>query len=216
MKLTSTEQYLLDFARVQFGEHLSQFLLAGLGEGNLGQRERFTITYEGDDNAALKRQVQVITHEPLDGSSLLPQRRDPLVLLALLHLLFNGEQASPNSLEYKQEDVLSLLGWKDTKKARTEIDEAVRRYFLLNFKWKMNKRELARRKLSFYTSSEGLISENNIVNEEDADSGQIKRVSNRVVFNEHFIEHLRGRSSFGVDWRTARSVVLKFPSRQSA
>ncbi len=216
MKLTPSEQHLIDFAREQFGEYLSQFLLTGLGEDKLGQRGRFTIAYNGDDNARLKRQVQVITHEPLDGSSLLPRRRDPLVLLALLHLLPNGDQASPNSLEYKQEDVLSLLGWKDTKKARREIDEAVRRYFLLTFKWKMNKHELARRKLSYSTSSEGLISENNIVNEEDADSVQRKRVFNRVVFNDYFMEQLRGRSLFGIDWKGVRSVLLKFPSRQSA
>jgi hypothetical protein len=214
IKLSNSERSLLSFARAEFGEHLTQFLLAGLGEEKVGQRWRFTITYADSNGPTLKRLVQVITHEPMDGSSLLPCGRDPLVLLALLHLLLNSDHASSNSLEYRQEDVLSILGWRDTRKARREIDEAIKRYFMLSYKWKMNKSEMARQRLSFYTSNEGLISESNFLNEEDANAGQMKRIFNRVVFNEHFIEQLLNQSLFGIDWSNVRSVSLKFPSRK--
>ena len=212
MRLSTSEQRLLDFSRERFGESLSQFLLAGLGEEPLGQRWRFTISYADDENAVLKRQVEVITYEPADGSSFLPRGRNPLVLAALLRLLLTGDPASPITLRFEPEEVLSLLGWKDTRKAGGEIDEAVRRYFMLTYKWKMNKSELTRRKLRFYTSDENMISETNILSEEDA-NGQMRRVVSQVVFNEHFIEHLIGRSLFGIDWNTVRSVLLRFTSK---
>jgi hypothetical protein len=207
MKLSAPEQRLLDFAREQFGEHLSQFLLTGLGERQVGQRGRFTISYASGVNAALKRHVEVITYEPADGSSYLPRARNPIVLLALLYLLMNGNQGSLNVLHYEQEDVLSLLGWKDTHRSRREIEEAVERYFLLMYKWKMNKSELHRDGLTFFTANEAMISAH-----ESIDTGDGK--SARVVFSEHFIEQLLSRSLFGVDWNNARSVLLKSPSRK--
>lgn len=164
MKLSGPEQRLLDFAHGQFGGHLTLFLLAGLGEEAVGQRGRFTITYTSGKSASLKRHVEVITYEPADGSSYLPRGRNPLVLLALLYLLMNAEQGSLNILRYEQEDMLSLLGWKDTLKARWEVDEAVKRYFLLTYQWKMNKDELLRERLTFYTANEALSELNALVN----------------------------------------------------
>jgi hypothetical protein len=207
MKLSTPEQRLLDFAREQFGEHLSQLLIAGLGEEQVGQRGRFTITYTSSENVALKRHVEVITYEPADGSSYLPRGRNPLVLVALLHLLMTGNQGTLNMLRYEQEEVLSLLGWKDSRKARRDIDEAVKRYFLLTYQWKMNKSELRRERLTFYTVNEALISAHETISREGGKSA-------RVVFNEHFIEHLLSRSLFGIDWNNVRSVLLKSPSRK--
>jgi hypothetical protein len=206
MKLTSPEQRLLDFAREQFGEHLRQFLLAGLGEENLGQRGHFIITYNGDENAVLKRHVEFITYEPANGSSFLPRGRHPLILIALLYLLVNGNQGSPNTLRYELTDVLSLLGWKNTKKARREIDEAEGRYFKLTYQWKMNDNELVEAKLNSFTANEAMLSEYESI---DTDDGK----STRLVFNDYFIEQLLSRSLFGIDWNNIRSVLFKFPSR---
>jgi hypothetical protein len=207
MRLSASEQRLIDFAREQFGEHLSQFLLAGLGEEEVGQRGRFTITYAGSENSLLERHVEVITYEPADGSSYLPCGRHPLVLLALLHLLINGGQGSLNALRYEQSEVLSLLGWSDTEEASGDVDEAVARYFKLTYQWKMNQSELANAGLSFYTADETMISESTSI---DAEDGK----STRVVFNEHFIEQLLNRSLFGIDWNNVRSVLRQFPSRK--
>lgn len=207
MKLSIPEQRLLDFSREQFGEHLSQFLLASLGEEEIGQRGRFTITYTSGENSFLERYVEVITYEPADGSSYLPRGRHPLALLALLHLLMNGGQGSLNALRYEQSAVLSLLGWKDTRKARREIDEAVERYFKLTYQWKMNRSELANAGLSFYTADEAVISESTSIDTEDGKS-------THVIFNEHFIECLLGRSLFGIDWNNVQSVSHQFPSRK--
>lgn len=204
MNLSAPEQRLVDFAREQFGEQLSQFLLAGLGVENEGQRWHFAITYTGSDGAELLRQVEVITYEPLDGTSYLPRGRNPLVLIALLHLLINGSQGSLNTLRYEQADMLSLLGWKNTQEARREIDEAVARYFKLTYQWKMNDSELAAAKLDFYTTDETMLSEYTSIDTEDGKSA-------RVVFNEHFIEHLLGRSLFGIDWKAVKSMERFLP-----
>jgi len=205
MNLSAPEQRLLDFAREQFGEQLSQFLLAGLGEEIVGQRGCFDITYDSSENAVLKRHVEVITYEPADGSSYLPCGRHPLVLITLLHLLLKEDQASSNNLHYEQKDVLRLLGWKDTQKAREEIEEAVKRYFFLTYKWKMNKGELTRSKLSFYEADCSLISENKLIDEEAREPGR-ERLLNQAIFNEHFIKQLLCRSLFSIDWSNVRSI----------
>jgi hypothetical protein len=207
MNLSVPEQRLVDFAREQFGEQLSQFLLAGLCVENNGQKWHFAITYTGSDGAELLRQVEVITYEPLDGTSYLPRDRNPLVLIALLHLLMNSSQGSLNTLQYEQADVLSLLGWQDTRKARREIDEAEERYFKLTYQWKMNDSELAAGGLNFFTTNETMLSEYTSIDMEDGKSA-------RVVFNEHFMEHLLGRSLFGIDWSNVQSVLLEFPSNK--
>jgi hypothetical protein len=208
MKLSAPEQRLVDFAREQFGDQLCQFLLAGLGEEKLGQRGRFNITYASGENSVLKRQVEVITYEPSDGSSYLPRGRNPLVLIALLHLLMNGDHGSLNTLRCEQGKVLSLLGWEDTEEARGEVDEAVARYFKLTYQWKMSQSELGGAGLSFYTVDEAMISEHTSIDREDGKS-------THVIFSERFIEQLLGRSLFGIDWNNVRSVLLKFPSNHT-
>lgn len=206
MRLSAHEQRLLDFGRDQFGEHLSQFILAGLGEGAISQRGRFTIAYVSGENVALKRRVEALTYEPEDGSSYLPCGRHPLVLLALLRLLMNGDQGSLHTLRYEQKEVLSLLGWKDIRRAYMETEEAIERYFLLTYEWKMNKKELAHRGLAFYTASESIISEYQTIDEEIGESAQEDRIFNKVIFNAHFIEQLRRRELFGIDWNYIRSL----------
>ena len=208
MKLSVPEQRLLAFARETFGERLTEFLTAGLGEDVTSQRWRFRISYAGGEGATLKRRLEVITYEPTDGSSYLPRRRDPLVLIALLRLLLEGDHISSNLLRYKQEDVLSLLGRKDSPKAREEIDGAVRRYFLLIYQWKMNRSELKNRNLAFYNSQENMISECEFLDSEAEGSDRVERVLNRIVFNQHFIERLLSRSLFGVEWDQVRSVKI--------
>jgi hypothetical protein len=122
------ERRLLKFALDTFGEMLGQFLLTGLGKKKVGQRWNLTITFTGDGGTAQERHLRVITHEPLDGESLLPRDRDPLVLLALLRLLLHRRRDAKPILTYQQEDVLHLLRWGDTVEARREIDGAIERY----------------------------------------------------------------------------------------
>lgn len=200
MELSAPERRLVDFASGRFGEPLTQFLLAGLGEVRLSQRRGFTITYVGSEGQYLRRRVQVLTHEQEDGPTLLPSLRDPLVLLALLRLLPEDDQKSRYSLSYGLGDILRLLDWRDTRKARGEVDEAVERYSLLTYIWEIDSAELAHRNLSIYKTRESMISQFQTIDHED------ERASNLVVFNPHFIENLERRSLFGVDWDRVQSL----------
>lgn len=211
---TRHERRLLKFALDTFGDYLTQFLLMGLGDKNIGQRRSFTIAYVGAGGATLKRQVQVITYEPLDGQSFLPQGRDPLILLALLFLL-NQHQVIKSTLFYNLEEVLSLLGWRNSDESRQEIDDATRRYFLLNYMWKMNRAELASHGLSFYTANESMVSAHETTGEDVGADKQIERATDRLTFNEFFIRGLSERALFKVDWNRVQSIkIVSSPVRR--
>jgi hypothetical protein len=176
-----------------------------LGEEGAGRRWLFTITYAGGDGARLQRRVEAISHEPADGPALFPRRRDPLVLLALLRLLLSGGHASWYELSYDRRDVLSLLGWGDSREEASEIDEAVERYSLITFRWGMSRAELARSNLSSYTAKEGVISEYRTIDEGEQE-GQMRRVVNWAVFSSQFIEGLKRRTLFEINWNRVTSV----------
>lgn len=207
MKLSAAELYIIDFARVEFGERLAEFFLAGLGEVVTAQGWRFNISYTDEEGAKLKRRVEVITYEPLNGKSYLPRRRDPLVLLALFHLLLRGDHIAPNRMRFKQDDVLSLLGWKGTQKDLRDIDEALKRYFLLTFKWEMNKSELKHQGITNHSSQETMLTEHEIIEANKDDGSEIERIVNRVVFNEDFIQQLQSRSLFDINWNSVLGIT---------
>lgn len=217
MELSAPERWLLDISCARFGEQLTRLLTAGLGEENVGQRWRFTITYKGTGGRLAKRYVEAISHEPEDAPALLPRGRDPLVLLALLQLLEGGVSEPRYTLTYDLTDVLSILGWGDTSEARAEIDGAIRRYFFLMFSWKMGRAELACEGLAFYTAIERVVSECEVVNEGREDQ---RRVLNRVIFNSNFVERMTGARLFGVDWNCVSSVsrvmMRDYPTTRSA
>ena len=200
------EQNLIDFALEEFSASLTQFILAGLGEETTVQRWHFTITFMGESGTLEKRHVHIITHEPADGSSCLPRARDPLVLLALLRLLLHNRKQDNHVLVFQEEEVFKLLGWEDSDEARQEIDEAIYRYSLLMYKWQMNRSELTRRGLSYYTSNAQALSEYRTLDKKPEEGGQTKRVYNSVRFSETLIDGLLGRSLFGVGWNRVTSI----------
>lgn len=210
-ELLSDRQNLVGFACEEFGEALTRFLLTGFGEVPAAQRWYFTITFTDSEGTAQERRLEAITYEPTDGQSFLPRGRDPLVLLALLRLLFASSQQSEVSLFYSRHEVLRLLGREELEGRQGEINEAVRRYALLMYGWEMSRGELAGKRLSFYTAREQVISGYSNVSElddEEQADRQIEKEPNEITFNQYFIEGLKRRSLFGVDWNTVQSVDL--------
>lgn len=206
MKLTAPEQRLLDFAHEQFGEPLAQFLLAGLAEDGTAQSWLFTVQFT-NDGATLHREIQVSAGKQPDGPDRLPQRREPLVILALLKLLILRNQISSASLSYNLEEILEVLGWKDTARSRRLIDEAVERYSSLMYRWALSADELALRRLSFYNSTECFVSGFSRLDEEGKHGDDVIRVINRIDFSKEFLEGLRQRSLFEIDWNTVQSII---------
>ncbi len=207
MGLTEREQHLVDFALEQFGEPLSQFLLAGLGREERTKSRILTITFAGTGDAVLRRDVQISVNELPGASGFLPRMRDPLVILALLKLLLPECRMGSATLFYEHRDVLNHLKWEDTPESIRYIDEAVERYADLTYRWTLSGEEMADRNISFHRSKEILISGYSFDDITEGDGKQPKRVANHVDFSASFIEQLTRKTLFEIDWNSVLSVT---------
>jgi hypothetical protein len=205
-RLSDREQQLLTFALDRFGEQLIRFVLAGLGAEATEPRWRFAVAYTDGAGSVYERRVEVITHEPSDGSSLLPRGRDPLALLALLHLILPDSQGMTTHLRYAQRDVLEVLGWDDSEETRRELDDAIGRYSSLTYLSEAEGAELGHLNLASYKIRECPISSFSTMDEEAGEEGSVRRVFNQVVFNESFVTGLVRRSLLEIDWDRVTSV----------
>lgn len=120
---TEAEHDLLDTARRVLGGNLSEFLLSGLGEQHHARR-RYTATSIREHDLGLTYQLEVIA-ETEKG---LPGGRDPVVMAALLHLLFTAGRVQDKVI-YSEGDLLAVLSWPDTRESRLAVNAAIERYY---------------------------------------------------------------------------------------
>lgn len=120
---TEAEQDLLDTARRVLGGNLYEFLLSGLGEPH-HPRRRFTTKSIRAHGPGLSYQLEVIA----ESEKGLPGGRDPLVMAALLHLLWTCEKGR-DEVVIREEQLLGILSWPDTRESRAAIEAAVERYY---------------------------------------------------------------------------------------
>lgn len=120
---TESEQDLLDTARRVLGVNLSEFLLCGLGEPHKPRR-LYTARSAKEHGPGLTFQLEVVS----DSEEELPGGRDPLVMAALLHLLWTGERGR-DEVVFRDEELLERLAWPDTPESRCSIGDAVERYY---------------------------------------------------------------------------------------
>lgn len=123
LNTTEDERELLDSARRVLGGNLSEFLLCGLNELH-HTRRRFAAHSIRAHGPGLTHQLEVIG----ESDAGLPGGRDPLVMAALLHLLWTGERGR-DEIIFRDEVVLERLGWADTRESRLDIEAAVERYY---------------------------------------------------------------------------------------
>lgn len=199
LQLSDRERGLLGFTLDLCGEHLSSFLLTGLGEHTTSRRRRFTITFMPPAGTLYEREVRVIAYKRGGVSTpSLPRHKEPLMMAALLRLLIDERKMSSFTMAYQQEEVLWMLGWDVTEETREALDEAVRRYDSLHYEWALSKHELAAEGLDFYEGEASFISGYAYENAEV--TGETRRVSNEVKYAEEFVRELIGHSLFGVNW----------------
>lgn len=206
--LNQQERRLLKFALGRFGEPLSRLLLTGLGEDETLRRRIFTVTFDDRQGARYKRRVSVTAEEGAEGLPLcLPCGREPLVMLAFLHLLIEGRRLSSFVLSYEQGEVLRLLGWEDTEEARQSLDDTVARYFCLDYRWELSREELAAQGLAFYHAASRLVSGSG--SDSVVEGGRVLRARSEVTFSEVFVTELLGCSLFGVNWGSVHKVEVE-------
>jgi hypothetical protein len=204
LPLSGEERLLLGFALDRFGEPLTKFLLAGLGDEEAVSGRLFTVTVADTPGALSSRNIRVRADYRPDIARCLPRRKEPLVVLALLWLLMVGRRMSSFTLSYHQEEVLGLLGWEDTRASQLKIDEAVKRYISLYYEWSLGEQEMEENKLSSYEELARFISGRGC--ETIGEAGEVKRVSSYVEFGEVFVREMLSRSLFGINWDGVSSV----------
>lgn len=120
---TEAERDLLGTARRVLGVNLSEFLLSGLDEPHQSRR-LYTARSIRENGPGLTFQLAVVS----DSGEGLPGGRDPLVMAALLHLLWTGGKGR-DEVVFRDEALLERLSWPDTTDSRRSISEAVERYY---------------------------------------------------------------------------------------
>jgi hypothetical protein len=193
------ERRLLRFALETFGGSLSRFLLSGLGEEEEGRAWLFTVTYTDRENVPRRRELRIQADDLPEEVTILPRQREPLVILALLWLLLERTPFSPR-IFYHRTEVLEVLGWKDIPANRQAVDEAVERYRNLSYTWTVFGKGTAEIGRARGRGWARFISGYGYRGEEDAETGERRRLSNRVDFAAEFISELTSRSLFGVNW----------------
>lgn len=120
---TDDEEELLDFTRRVLGGNLSAFMLCGLGEPHHPRRS-FTATSVRTGRPGGAYRLEVVS----ESDAGLPGGRDPLVMAALLHLLWTGGKGRDEVI-FRDEGLLEILSWPDTRESRSAVESAVERYY---------------------------------------------------------------------------------------
>jgi hypothetical protein len=120
---TGAKHDLLDTARRVLGDNLFEFLLSGLGEPHYPRR-RYTATSIRGHGPGVTYQLEAVG-ESRKG---LPSGRDPVVMAALLHLLWTGGRGQ-DEVVFSEEELLGTLSWPDTRESRLAVEAAIERYY---------------------------------------------------------------------------------------
>lgn len=117
--LNASERGLLRFALDRFGEPLAAFLLTGLGGDVTARRRRFTVAFDDRQGARYERRITVTAEPRARGlRPRLPRGKEPLAMLAFLHLLVEGRKLSSFAMRYEPAEVLQVLGWETPRRLR--------------------------------------------------------------------------------------------------
>jgi len=120
---TEAEHDLLDTARRVLGVNLSGFLLSGLGDPHHPRRHYTALSIRAHGPGLIYR-LEVLS----ESEKGLPGGRDPLVMAALLHLLWTGERGR-DEIVFRDEVLLERLSWPDTPDSQLSIAAAIERYY---------------------------------------------------------------------------------------
>lgn len=179
----------------KLGEHLRTLLLAGHGETAPGGRRSLTVT----SAAGEEWRVDMTSR----GGGPLPHGEDPVVLAALLNLLFRRREE--RTAAFRPSELLRLLGWADSLHNREALEDAIRRYHDVSYT------------LSKIGAGRGAGEDREPAQEVrpvaecefervPVEGGSKVRSYFVVDFDASFIGQLEGKSLFGIDWGSVTSV----------
>lgn len=124
--LTETEQKIMNEVRQMLGSNLANYLLSGLGETNTINHHAFTALSASSQAEKVTYHFEMRNESGRNG---LPSGRDPLVLAALIGLLWE-RQPLDSRVTFKDNDIMEKLQWPLIPESQTLIRQALERYFL--------------------------------------------------------------------------------------
>ena len=177
--------------------------------GDYGSRQRrltqvFLVTIF-DGNQELKLNLEIKTEDRWG----LTCGREPLVVIALLKLLFARSDVLTGRASYTYEEVLKLLGWKDTKRSRDDIRDSIDINFIQSYNLS-EKRDAPETPLFYLRRQHFITGYEFIESADDSDQwGEVAfyRGDFLIDFNPDFIYALRERSLLGIDWNRVTDVT---------
>lgn len=197
---TRAERRLIAHLEEQFGEHLSALLLSGYGTKEWVRRRGLVISTTDRVGAREEHTVVLLT----EGAHSLPYGQDPVVLAAHLRML--SERGASGRLSYDLLEMLEALGWVDPVQGLKAIEGALYRYYRLSYA------AAGRRRHPMAPQAEGVTAERRILTSYDFEHEPVRgrggypTLHTVVEFSQRFLDQLRQRSLFGIDWDLVRSM----------
>src|ERR1043165_7106570 len=116
--LTDIELKILDEARRLLGENLADYLLSGLGEGEIKHCRVFTALSTSSSDEDVTYRFEAVSESP-EGLAI---GRDPLVLSVLL-LMFREQWSMDDTVVFNTNEVIERLGWPQTRESESLIKQ---------------------------------------------------------------------------------------------
>jgi hypothetical protein len=197
---TRAEKRLIAHLEEQFGEHLGALLLSGYGTKEWVRRRALVISTTDRVGNQEEHPVVLLTK----GAHSLPYGQDPIVLAAHLRML--SERGAYGRFSYDLQEMMGVLGLVDPVQGLKEIEGALHRYFRLSYAVE------GKRRHPLAPQSEGVTAERRMLTAYDFEYEPVRSrdpypmMHTVVEFSQRFVEQLRQRSLFGIDWDLVRSV----------
>lgn len=199
---------LINYVRRQFGEHLCAFLLAGYGEDEPVRRRCFSVVFV--DEATPERYLEVFA----DGRATPPHGAAPLVLAALFKLLF--EAGETRSVIFRLDDLSKLLARSGGASIwpGEAVAEALSGYYDTSYAEVRSPCDEAGEE-----NPPGRLKVGRLITKYDTErleaddvGGGAAQTYVDITFNAEFVERLRRRTLFDIDWGQVASISRVPPS----
>lgn len=201
---SEAEDNLLDTARRVLGDNLYGFLLSGLGEPH-DRRRRYTARSISEHGAGLVYQLEAVG----ESEKGLPGGCDPVVMAALLHLLWTGGRGR-DEIVFQDEELLAILSWPDTRASRLSVWAAIRRYYCTGYH-RTNRQPLGLGRGELVSSQvQKLVPGYDTTEEWEVGTPKGKRKSTILHFSKKLVEEISGTEKYflGIDFERLKLQKL--------
>jgi hypothetical protein len=203
---TRVERRLVAYLKEQFGEHLGVFLLSGYETTRWSQRRELIISTT--DRVGNREEHSVILLAV--GAHSIPFGQDPVVLAAHLQML--SERGAYGRLSYDLFEMMGVLGQVDPLQGLKAIEGALHRYYRLSYAAEGKRRHPLAPLGEGVTAARRILTAYDFEHEPVRTQDPYPTMHTVVEFSQRFLEQLRLRSLFGIDWNLVTSVVDKRPA----